>query len=188
MEMNLMPVPTVTTLRLILRPFTENDVDALYHILNTGDVFRYFPNPTPPPRARVQRLIAGQLAHWRERHLGWWAIEPRERQELMGWAGLQFLPETNEVEVGYLLGKAYWGQGFATEAAQASLQFGFETLGLDTIVAVVHPDNRASIHVIEKLGMALTELASYFGMDVLRYQMERPAFKCNARQKVYQMV
>jgi ribosomal-protein-alanine N-acetyltransferase len=89
---------------------------------------------------------------------------------------LQFLPETDEIEVAYLLGKLYWGQGLATEAALAGLRYGFQVLELETIVAIVHPENAASRRVIEKLGMPFAEHAHYFGMDVCRYVMERASF------------
>ncbi|MBU0491592.1 MAG: GNAT family N-acetyltransferase [Chloroflexi bacterium] len=172
-----MDIPTVTTDRLTLRPFTAEDVDALYCILSDPDVLRYFPNPNTPPRDRVEKFIAHQLAHWEEHRLGWWAVEPRAKPELMGWCGLQFLPETQETEVGYLLGQAYWGKGFATEGAWAALRYGFEDIGLDTIIALVHPDNWASNHVIEKLDMPFVDRNNYFGMDVNRYALERPGFQ-----------
>jgi len=97
-----MKIPTITTARLILRPFTIEDVDPLHHILGEEDVLRYFPNPNPPSRERVQKMIAAQLAHWQEHGFGWWAVELCSRHGLIGWSGLQFLSETKEVEVAYL--------------------------------------------------------------------------------------
>jgi ribosomal-protein-alanine N-acetyltransferase len=93
-----------------------------------------------------------------------------------GWCGLQFLPETAEVEVAYLLGPSHWGRGLATEAAKASLEYGFEQVALDQIVALVHPDNRASQRVIEKLEMPFVNVAEYFGITVRRYLMERSEY------------
>ena len=173
----MMEIPTIVTPNLTLRPFNEGDVDALHGILGQEGVLRYFPKPEPPPWDRVAKLIADQLQHWEDHGLGWWAVEPRSTQELIGWNGLQYLPETKETEVGFLLSKAYWGQGLATEAAQASLQYGFERLGLETIVAIVHPQNIASQRVIEKLGMSFTNEAHYFGMAVYRYQIDSSSFK-----------
>ena len=169
-----MNVPTLTTARLVLRGFTEDDVDPLYRILSDADALRYFPDPRPPSRERVQKIISNQLQHWEEHGYGWWALEPRSNKELIGWSGLQFLPETVEVEVGYLLGKPFWGQGLATEAAQASVKYGFEQLGLETIVGIVHPENVASQRVIEKSGLSFVDRTRYFGMDCYHYRMERP--------------
>jgi [ribosomal protein S5]-alanine N-acetyltransferase len=169
------PIPTLTTQRLILRPFSEADAPPLLHLLTSGEVLRYFPNPASPDRARVDRIIAHHLNQWAERGLGWWALERRDQPGLIGCAGLEFLPETGETEVAYLLGQAYWGQGLATETAQAALHFGFETLGLETIIGLVHPQNLASSHVLEKLGMTLVERKVYFGMEMNRYAVQRPA-------------
>lgn len=175
-----MQIPTITTTRLILRPFVEADAVPLQRILNEDDVLRYFPNPDPPPLERMQRFVARQIAHWGEHGFGWWAVEPRisrSGQGLIGWNGLQFLPETGEIEVGYLLSKAYWGKGLATEGGLASLQFGFQTLGLESIIAIVHPDNKASQRVIEKLGMSLVDRNNYFGMDCFRYILGRDDYR-----------
>lgn len=164
-------IPTLTTTRLVLRPFTAGDAEPLHRLLGGKDVLRYFPNPDPPPPDRVQKLIVQQLAHWGEHGYGWWAVEQRAKQGLMGWAGLQFLPETQETEVAYLLGNAFWGLGFATEAARASLDYGFGEHKLECVVGIVHPENKASIHVIEKLGMSCSGEHVYFGMQVLRYSI-----------------
>jgi ribosomal-protein-alanine N-acetyltransferase len=139
-------------------------------------VLRYFPTSQPPPRDRVERLIQAQLEHWDQHGYGWWAViaGPREGEgTLIGWAGLQYLPETDETEVGYLLDRAYWGRGLATEAARESVRFGFEERALPSIVGVVHPENIASQRVLEKAGLAYVEAAHYFGMDVYRYLITR---------------
>jgi ribosomal-protein-alanine N-acetyltransferase len=170
-----MNTPALTTARLVLRGFTEDDVDPLYRILSDADALRYFPDPRPPSRERVQKIISHQLQHWGQHGYGWWALEPRSNKELIGWSGLQFLPDTVEVEVGYLLGKPFWGQGLATEAAQACVRYGFEQLGLETIVGIVHPENVASQRVIEKSGLSFVDGTRYFGMDCYHYRMERPS-------------
>jgi RimJ/RimL family protein N-acetyltransferase len=155
----------------------------LYEIMEERDVLRYFPSPLPPPYERVQRLVQEQLDHWHEHGYGWWALEVRrdgyagsQPGVFIGWAGLQYLPETDETEVGYLLGRAYWGKGLATEAACASVRFGFEDLGLPEIVGIVHPDNVASQRVLEKAGLARVERTVYFNMDCYRYVARRSAW------------
>ena len=168
-----MRIPTIKTSRLVLRPFTMKDVDPLYQILQEKDILRYFPNPNPPSRERVERLISNQLKHWEQHKLGWWAVEPLFRKQLIGWCGLQFLPETEETEVGFLISRAFWGQGLTTEAARTSLLYGFEKLGLRCLVGIAHPENVASQRVLEKLGMSLTAKTRYFGMDCYRYSIER---------------
>ena len=168
-----MTISTLKTKRLTLRPFNPNDIDPLHHIVNQPDVFRYFPNPDPPPdKEKVERIIKRQLSHWAEHGYGWWAVEHQEKPGLIGWQGLQYLPETDEVEVGYLLAKPYWGQGLGTEGAKASLSYGFDTLGITQIIGLTHPDNIASQRVLEKAGLKFSNKAHYFGIDVYRYVID----------------
>ena len=171
-----MELPTLETARLVLRPFAESDAGPLCRILSETGILRYFPHPDPPPLEKVQRLVARQLEHWAEHGLGWWAVEPRQDPELIGWCGLQFLPELEEVEVGYLLSRACWGQGLTTEAASASAQYGFERLELAKIIALAHPENGASRRVAEKLGMRLVGRIQLWGLELCRYEVDRKAF------------
>ena len=76
----------------------------------------------------------------------------------------------------FLFARGVWGKGFATEAGQASMQYGFQELGLESVVGIVHLENKASQRVLEKIGMSLTEQAQYFGMDCYRYIIERTTY------------
>lgn len=172
-----MSIPTITTPRLILRAFTEGDLDPLHCILSERDVLRYFPKSEPLSRDRVQKMIVRLLKHWEERDYGLWAVASRSTGELMGRSGLQYLAETDEVEVDFILGQAFWGQGLATEAGRASLQYGFESVGIRSVVGIVYLENIASQRVLERLGMRFIELKQYFGMDCYRYAIERSAYE-----------
>jgi len=130
-------IPSILTPNLTLRPLQVSDDETLHRIYQTDGVLRYFPNPNPPPLEKIQRFLAGQQAHWEQYGYGNWGIIPNGEREIIGWAGLQFLPELNETEVGFLLDRPYWGKGFATQAALASLRFGFEHVGLTQIIALV---------------------------------------------------
>jgi ribosomal-protein-alanine N-acetyltransferase len=176
-------IPTVNTGRLLLRPFQPDDAPSLYQILIQPGLLKYFPDPTPPSLERVERFIGKQLAQWQERGYALWAVQPLRTDRLAGWCGPQFLPETGETEVGYLLGREWWGQGYATETAQASLDFTFRQFPLDQIIALVHPDNKASIRVIEKLGMISTGMAPYFGVELERFVLTRPAWQKQTKDK-----
>ena len=176
-------IPTVTTRRLVLRGFAEQDAQPLWRILGEDGVLRYFPSSSPPALERVQNMLARQLAHWKEYGYGRWAVVPRTEQTCIGWAGLEYLPEMNEAEVAYLLGKDYWGLGLATEAALASVQYGFETVGLARIVGIVHVENGASRRVLEKLGLSLLDQTHLWGMECYRYSMARVSFGCKVAAK-----
>jgi ribosomal-protein-alanine N-acetyltransferase len=161
--------PVLYTPRITLRPLSPDDTDALHKVLNDRAVWQYFPLPEIPSLARTQTYIQGQLHHWAEYSLGHWALEDKN-QILMGWGGLQFLPETNETEVAYCLGRPFWGQGFATEAARESLAYGFHTLQLKEIIGLTHVENKASQNVLLKIGLHLVDRKSYFGMECFRFR------------------
>ena len=163
----------LTTSRLSLRAFTVDDIVPFHRLLIEKDVLRYFPRTDPPELERVRDMVFGILKHWDEHGFGLWAVERLPSKEFMGRCGLQVIRETSEVEVDFILGKAFWGQGYATEGGQASLHYGFEQLGLETIVGIVHPDHKASQRVLEKLGLEFKEKKRYFGMDCYRYAIEK---------------
>lgn len=169
-----MEIPTIETKRLVLRPFRLQDAATLHKILVVPGVLNYYPNSDPPDLDRVQILIQKQLDHWGNYDYGWWAVEPDGKDELIGWSGLQYLPETDEIEIGYLLSKPYWGMGLATESAIAGLDYGFKTLKIPQIIGIVHPENIASQKVLEKIGLTFQEEAEYFGMACYKYLIKNP--------------
>ncbi len=162
--------PTLTTERLILRPLSIQDAVTLQHVLDDQEIWLYFPRTEVPTFERTQIYIEGQLAHWDEYGFGHWAVECIDHT-LIGWCGLQFLPDTDETEVAYCLGKEHWRKGFATEAAWASLNFGLKTLGIKEIVGLTHTENTASQHVLQKIGLKFIDQKIYFGMDCFRFRI-----------------
>ena len=163
----------IQTTRLTLRPLEITDAEILHRIYQTEDILRYFPATTPPSLEKIQRYIISQQEHWDKHGYGNWGIVPDDEGQIVGWAGLQFLPELDEVEVGYLLDKPFWGNGFATEAALASIQFGFENCSLDHLIALVHPENLASRRVIEKCKMVHVETIQVWGIGLMRHTRVR---------------
>jgi ribosomal-protein-alanine N-acetyltransferase len=164
--------PTLQTPRLKLQPLKNEDAEVLQRIYQSEGVLRYFPNQNPPALERVQKFVIGQHEHWQKYGYGNWGLLPEGETNIIGWAGLQFLPELDETEVGFLLDRPWWGLGYATLAALASLQFGFEQVRLDHIIALVHPDNLASQRVIEKCGMTYKETISLWGIELMRYRID----------------
>jgi len=161
------------TQRLHLRPFTADDVDDLAPIYADAEVMRFIGSGKPRNREETLSWLAGMLRHWEKHGFGMWATIDKGTNVLIGRSGLCFLDNTGEVEVGYLLAKAYWGKGLATEAAAAGLRFGFEELRLGRIVAVAQHANRASRRVLEKIGMQYEKDARYYQTDVAYYAIAR---------------
>lgn len=168
-------IPNLKTARLNFRPLKLSDAETLWRIYQHEGVLRYFPNPDPPLIEKVRTFVDGQAAHWAQHGYGNWGVLPEGQDEIIGWAGLQYLPELNLTEVGFLLDRPFWGKGYATEAALASIQYGFEQVGLAQITALVHPDNLASQRVIAKCGMDYVETLRLWGMNLRRYCRWRDA-------------
>lgn len=171
-----MNIPTLHTPRLILRPWSAEDADRLVAILQEPEIFRYFPRSDPWPRAKAEKYIAHHLAHWQERGYGHWAVVTPVDEQVVGWNGLEYLPETGEIEVAYLLSRLVWGQGYATEAARAAIHFGFTQCGLDEIIGLTHPENIASQRVLEKCGLKFVDQLTLWGLELFRYEIGCDAF------------
>jgi len=170
------PIPIIRTQRLSLVPIQLSDAVVLQRIYQEEGVLKYFPNTSPPPLEKVQRFAAGQQAHWEKYGYGNWGILPDGEREIAGWAGLQYLTELDETEVGFLLSRAFWGKGYATQAARASLQFGFDHFHFDYIIALVHPDNIASRRVIAKCAMTYRETIALWGIDLMRHSVDQVSY------------
>jgi ribosomal-protein-alanine N-acetyltransferase len=168
-----MKIPSLHGSRLTLRPFLTDDASPLHGIYQMEDVLKFFPGPINPPLESVERFVSRQDTHWQAYGFGNWAISPNGKKEIIGWAGLQYLPELDETEVGYLFARPYWGQGFATEAASLSIQFGFEEIGLTQLIALVHPENHASIAVLKKCGFGYKDTIPLWGTRLMRHIIEK---------------
>jgi ribosomal-protein-alanine N-acetyltransferase len=165
----------ILTSRLRLRSLTLADLDAVATIWADPEVMRYItgePRSRQASEARLQRLIDHEVTHG----FGIWAAVDAQDQ-LLGYCGLQYLDNTPEIEVGYGFAKVHWGKGLATEAAIASVSYGFCNLALGRIVAIAHPQNLASRHVIEKLGMQYEKMARFYNTDVVYYGLNRDQWK-----------
>lgn len=165
------------TARLTLRPFSSDDADDLLAIISAKGVLDYFPPGPPPSIEMAVRMIERVNADWETVGYGLWAVE--HSGALVGRAGLQLIAETGETEVDFIIDPRHWGMGLATEAAKASLQYGFQALGLREIIGLAHRDNHASRRVLVKIGMVGEGTARYFGIEVERYSIEATSWNRN---------
>jgi RimJ/RimL family protein N-acetyltransferase len=148
------PQPTLTTARLTLRPFTLADApDVARHVSmrEIAEMTLHIPHPYPEDGAAA--WIGERAASYAEGKTVNFAVALRDDGTLVGSIGLVLEPDHHRAEIGYWIGKPYWGRGYATEAGQAVLGFGFETLGLNKIHAAHFTKNPSSGRVLEKLGM-----------------------------------
>jgi RimJ/RimL family protein N-acetyltransferase len=177
MSEKMIPIPIIETDRLTLRGFTPHDLDRLAEILSDPDVMRFMPGGQPFTRERTEANLKSILRHWDEHGFGWWAVIHNADACLIGWCGLTYLPELSETEVAYLYDRPYWNKGIGTEAAQASLRYGFEELELDHIVALAVPENIGSRRVMEKNSLVYETQLHLWGLDLAKYAITRDAFR-----------
>ena len=145
--------PTLHTARLLLRPFTEGDTDAIYALMSNAYVLRYWDAPPWSERTRADRFIARCKEMEQEGSGVRLAIERIADGVFIGWcAFMEWNPNYRSGMIGYCLDNTAWGQGFATEAAGAVLQWAFGTLDLNRVQSGADTRNRASERVLEKLG------------------------------------
>jgi RimJ/RimL family protein N-acetyltransferase len=128
---------------------------------------RYIGDGSPWPEERSRQFVERQIALFGERGFCLWKL--LKDGGPIGFCGLQPLPETDEIEIGWWLARAWWGQGLATEAAREALRDGFERVGLQRIVAIAQPANRASVRIMQKLGMRFDRMTESHGIPVAMY-------------------
>jgi RimJ/RimL family protein N-acetyltransferase len=140
--------------RLILRQFHIFDGEAMVHIFGDPEVMHFGPGVQTQPW--VHEWLRGCLKDYQELGFGPWAVVERSGNMVIGYAGLFHFPDIAgqpEIEVGYRLARLFWGRGFATEAVAAVREYAFSILCLVRLIALIDPQNTASIHVAEKVGM-----------------------------------
>lgn len=173
--MNRSPVIILETKRLLLRRQMIEDLDDLWALYCDPEITRYIPD-APRSLAEAREELEWHMnGHPRFPELGLWATIHKESGKFIGRCGL--IPWTingqNEVEVAYTIAREYWGQGLASEAAQAILNYGFARLNLSRLISVIDPENVASQKVAEKIGMTIEkeerdELGSFLIYSITR--------------------
>ncbi len=164
-------IPEIVTEGLLLRAMRREDAPLLLEFFRDPEAGRYWFTPDKTideAYARVERLDTD----WLKNGFGDWAVVERSSGRFIGFAGLHFISGMPEVNLGYLLASSVWGRGYGTQACRAVVRFGFETAQLEKIVGVTHPDNHASIRVLEKLGMKFWKDMTRDGGPRLVYRLE----------------
>ena len=161
---------TVTTARLRLRMFREKDLDAYADICANEEVMRYIGAGGPVGADVAWRQMALFLGEWALHDYGMWAIEERASGRLIGRCGFLNPEGWPGCEVGWLLSREVWGQGFAFEASAAAIGYGRVHLGIGELISLIRPDNRRSIALAERLGATLDGKVDFMGGSTLQYR------------------
>ena len=168
----------IETPRLILRPFTLEDIPASFEMEQDPDINQYTNDGGVKSYSEIENLIKTVInVDYQENGFGRFAMELKETSEFIGFSGLKYLRETDEVDLGYRLKKKYWGKGLATESCIASIKFGFETLKLEKIVAYFLPENERSKRVLEKLNFHFHSATVEDGVLVHKYELLKKGIK-----------
>ena len=141
------------TSRLILRQFTEADAPLILQLNSDPEVVKYIPEPVLHTNEQARGVIRNIILPQYTNKLGRWAIHTKGNLEFIGWCGLKFLKEADEIDIGYRFRQIAWGKGYATEAAKHVLDYGFQQLRLKEIFGKAHVENIASVNVLKKIGM-----------------------------------
>ncbi len=160
-----MNIPTLETDDLILRAFRDTDLDDYAAMLADPKIVRHIRDGEPYTREESWRSMAFFHGHWSLRGYGMWAVEHKETHRCIGRVGLHNPEGWPGLEVGWLIDSEYWGQGYATQGARASLDYAFSILNAEQVLSLIKDDNLASIRVAEKIGETFIREDTLLGFD-----------------------
>lgn len=160
---------SIETPRLVIRSYQESDGDHWLALCNDDEIGRYLPPSDPVTFADYAGALRRRREMEQARGYCLWAVVDRETNAFVGQCGLlPFEPDEALTELAYHYLPQAWNKGYATEAATAVLRYGFETVGVDRVVAVVDPNNVGSWRVLEKVGMRFSGLTDVYGLSGLK--------------------
>jgi RimJ/RimL family protein N-acetyltransferase len=160
-----------------MRAFAESDLEAYARMTGDAESMRYIGDGKPLSRNDAWRSLSYLLGHWEMRGFGLWAAEEKESGALVGRIGLYQPEGWPGLEVGWLVDRERWGEGFATEGGRAALQWAFERLRPERVLSLIVPPNTASIRVAEKLGEHFVEQIVLNEKDVCVYAIDAAEWK-----------
>jgi RimJ/RimL family protein N-acetyltransferase len=132
---------------------TIDDSPLILQLNSDPDVVKYVHEKVLTEEEQARKIITDIILPQYENNLGRWAMITKVNNEFIGWCGLKYRADRDEIDLGYRLKKEAWGNGYATEAAKHTLDHGFNTLKLELITGRAHVGNTASLKVLEKIGM-----------------------------------
>jgi len=153
-------IPTLETNRLMLRPITADDIDSLFEFFKDPKTMKYLPGTKT--RHQVKEWISLVLDSYQNYSYGPFAVINKESGDFTGYCGLYLQKDVDgadEVEILYGLIKRFWGKGFAVEAGKKVHEYGKNMLKINRFISIIHPDNKNSAKVAEKVGMTFEKQA-----------------------------
>jgi RimJ/RimL family protein N-acetyltransferase len=164
---------TLETERLLLRPFRNADHGAYAAMCADPEVMKFLGTGVTLNSMEAWRSIASMLGHWELLGYGMFAAEVKATGELAGRVGFLDPPGWPGFELGWVLGRRHWGQGYAIEGARACLDYAFGALARERVISLIRPGNERSIRVAERLGERLAGELELLGSKALVYEVRR---------------
>lgn len=168
----------IETKRLLLRELFPSDDLKMFELDSNPEVHRYVGKKPVTDIEQVRAIINNIRQQYIDNGVGRWAVILKETNEFIGWAGLKLEKDVNGHEKFYDLGyrfiQEHWGKGYATEAAEAFLHYGFNRLELETINAWADSGNQGSRNVLEKLGFQYVNTFEHDGEEEVWYEIKKP--------------
>jgi RimJ/RimL family protein N-acetyltransferase len=159
----------IETARLLLEPFSLQHLDGLHSMDSDPQVMRYIGPVKTIEETRTS--INGCAQRWDQLGYGWWAVIEKENGDLIGSACVQNVAHAPDapLELAWRFTPSAQGKGYATEAGKAAMRFAFEHVNADLVIAVAHPENAASIKVMQRIGMTYRGTETHYGMQLPTY-------------------
>lgn len=170
-----MPLPTLHSSRLTLRPWFVEDIDELHALWIRPEVRRYLWDDVTITRERAEATVREFMAPQEAEGIGGWLLLDRETGAVAGFAAL-IRREPGDPELMYGVAPEWWGRGLATEAGRAVMTYAFGVLGCERVTAATDLPNIASVRVMERLGMQLTHRGTLNGRETVFYEARREDF------------
>jgi RimJ/RimL family protein N-acetyltransferase len=160
----------IETERLIVREYVEDDAEAFFRLNSDPEVLRFVPDAGLANVEEARKILMEHpIADYRKHGFGRGACILKSIGENIGFAGLKYLEELGEVDVAYRFMRPYWGLRLASEAAIASVRYGFADLALKQIIGLVMPEKIASVRVLEKAGLRLSGTIQFWEKELAKY-------------------
>ncbi len=172
----------IETLRLRIEPFSGDDVATAFAWFSDSEVMRFM--PTGPDRSMLEtkKRLARYIEHQTLHGFSKWIIRERASGQAIGDAGLLVLEDLGKIDLGFRFARSWWGRGLATEAASAWVRAAFADFHLDRLTAFAHPENLASLRVLQKLQFRSMGPDRVMGMDSLVFSLSATEFRLLAGQ------